>query len=398
MISSNLLLLIVAAIILLGFVGEIAFRAKRIPDMLFLLLIGILLHYSRIIPLRYFSTLESFLGFFGIVALTLIVFGGVLRLDIVKYGHSVTKGIIFASMDLIFVMAAATPFFYYFMHISFIISLLLAAILGETSSTFIIPLLSRIKIDEDVRHTIEIEAIFTSVLNIIAVLLILNIIGHQSNFLGIASYLFASISEGIVLGGSAGVIWLIIIKQASVPHYYMATVAVLLALWAISDYLNASAILSAFIFSVIIANSLPLSKIIKVSGVVDAEKLTLFNQEISFFVLTFFYVYIGLFVNVLDFSALMYALFIVAVLLVARLVQTYSVDAATKWFKKDKPVVTSFFQRGPTVIVLLGVLLTVDPAVFNAYANTIFYTVILTILYASILFTSMSKGYEVKKE
>ena len=87
------LLLLLAGIMLLGFIGEIAFRKKRIPDMLLLLLIGILIHYSGIIPGVYISLLRQLLGFVGTIALILIVFGGLLKLDLQKFGHALSKGI-----------------------------------------------------------------------------------------------------------------------------------------------------------------------------------------------------------------------------------------------------------------------------------------------------------------
>jgi cell volume regulation protein A len=398
LINSNEILLLISGIIILGFIGEIAFRRRRVPDMLILMLIGILIHYSGIIPRVYISSLEQFLGLFGIIALTLIVFGGVLKIDIGRYGKAVSRGIVIAILDIVFVMGILTPLLYYFFKIPFIDSLLLSGVLSETSATFIISLLSRLKIDEVVNHAIQIETIFNSVLNIIAVLLILNVIGKNSSYIGIAGYLFSTVSEGIILGGVVGIVWLIALKQATVPHYYMATVGVIFMLWAVSDYFNASPILSVFIFSIIIANSVPLSKIMKISGSVDTEKLLTFNDEISFFVLTFFYVYIGIFVNIFDVPAFIIALIIVLVLVGIRFGEIYSIDIATKWIGNYRKLIGSMAQRGSTVIVLLGVLLSVDPILFSSYANVIFFVVILSILFSSTFYSITSRKFEIKKE
>ncbi|MGC8645437.1 MAG: cation:proton antiporter [Thermoplasmata archaeon] len=393
MISTNELLIILAAIMMLGFIGEIGFRKKRIPDMLLLLLIGILIHYAGIIPPSFMTTLRNLLSFVGAIALTLIVFGGVLRLNIQKFGGAVPRGILVAAMDIIFVMSVGTAFFYLVMKVPIMIALFLSAMLSETSATFVIPLMARVKADENVKHTVEVETIFNSVLNVIVTLLILNILNQQQNFLAITGYLFASISEAIILGGVVGIVWLIVLKQASTPHYYVATIAVLIGLWGVSNYLNASAILSVFIFSVIIANSVPLSRIIKVSGQVDTQQLEAFNQEITFIVLTFFYVYIGILVNVLDFRALEIALLITLVLSAARFAEIYALGGATKWFGSDTSLVASFIHRGPTVIVLIGIVLSDDPALFSSYGNIVFYVVILTILIGSLFFSATSRRY-----
>ena len=135
MITTNELLLLLAGIMLLGFVGEIAFRKKKIPDMLLLLLIGIALHYAGIIPGVYLSIMRDLLGFVGTVALILIVFGGLLKLDIQKFGVTVSRGVVIAALDLVFVIGITTPILYFFLKIPFLDSLLLAAVLSENSVT-----------------------------------------------------------------------------------------------------------------------------------------------------------------------------------------------------------------------------------------------------------------------
>jgi len=393
LITIDELLLLLAVIMLLGFVGEIAFRKKRIPDMLLLLLIGIVIHYTGIIPVVYLSIMKDLLGFVGTVALIFIVFGGVLKLDLEKFGKSVPKGIAMASADLIFVIGILTPLLYFFFKIPFIDSLLLATVLSETSVTFIVPLIARVNLNENIKHTVEVETIMNSIMNIIVVLLILSVMNQQFTIAGTAGYLFGSISESLVLGGVVGIVWLVVLRQALTPHYYIATIAILLALWGVSDYLGASAILTVFLFSVIITNSVPVSKIIKISGSINNESLSYFNQEITFFVLTLFYVYIGILVNIFDFGGIIIAAILVAILVPIRFLEVYSVQGMTKWFGKDTAIVSSFVQRGSTVIVIAGVLLSTDPKVFNLYGNILFYTVIFSILAGSIIFSALSRKY-----
>ena len=182
-------------------------------------------------------------------------------------------------------------------------------------------------------------------------------------------------------------------KQTSAPHYYIATIAVLLGIWGVSDYIGASPILAAFVFSIIIANSGPISKIIKLSGIVDTAQLDYFNQEITFILLTIFYVYTGILVNIFDFHALFFALIFVAALVVIRFFEVYAINGVTKWFGSDSMLVATFVHRGPTVIVLLGIVLTSNPAIFSSFGNIIFYTVILAILAGSLSFTAISRKY-----
>ena len=398
MISENEILILLSGIIFLGFIGEIAFRKKRIPDMLLLLLIGILIHYSGIIPLKYLLVLREFVGLFGTIALILIVFGGLLKINFMNSEGAISRGITVAVVDVLFIIATLTPILYYIFHISLLESLLISAILSETSVTFITPLIERVRLDEKIRNMVKIETIFNSVLNIIAVLLIIDIINNNSSVIGITSYLFASISEGIVLGGVVGLLWLITLKQAITPHYYMVTVAILFLLWGLSDYLNASPILSIFTFAIIISTSGQISKLIKIAGKVDTDKLTMFNDEISFFVLSFFYVYIGTFVNIFDIKSLIFAAIITLTLAGLRYAEIYSIDLATKWIGNYRNILSSFSLRGSTVVVLLGVLLSLDPNLFNEFSNTIFFIVVLSIMVGSVLFSIHSRKLEGKND
>jgi len=398
LISENEILILLSGIIFLGFIGEIAFRKKRIPDMLLLLLIGILIHYSGIISLKYLLVLREFVGLFGTIALILIVFGGLLKINFMNSEGVISRGITLASVDVVFIVATLTPILYYIFHISLMVSLLISAILSETSVTFITPLIERVKIDENIRNMVKIETIFNSVLNIIAVLLIIDIINNNSSVIGITSYLFASISEGIVLGGVVGLLWLITLKQAITPHYYMVTVAILFLLWGISDYLNASPILSIFTFAIIISNSGQISKLVKIAGKVDTDKLTMFNDEISFFVLSFFYVYIGTFVNIFDIKSLIFAAIITFTLAGLRYGEIYSIDLATKWIGSYRNILSSFSLRGSTVVVLLGVLLSLDPNLFDEFSNTIFFIVVISIMVGSVLFSIHSRKLEGKND
>jgi len=398
LISENEILILLSGIIFLGFIGEIAFRKKRIPDMLLLLLIGILIHYSGIIPLKYLLVLREFVGLFGTIALILIVFGGLLKINFMNSEGAISRGITVAVVDVLFIIATLTPILYYIFHISLLESLLISAILSETSVTFITPLIERVRLDEKIRNMVKIETIFNSVLNIIAVLLIIDIINNNSSVIGITSYLFASISEGIVLGGVVGLLWLITLKQAITPHYYMVTVAILFLLWGLSDYLNASPILSIFTFAIIISTSGQISKLIKIAGKVDTDKLTMFNDEISFFVLSFFYVYIGTFVDIFDIKSLIFAAIITLTLAGLRYAEIYSIDLATKWIGNYRNILSSFSLRGSTVVVLLGVLLSLDPNLFNEFSNTIFFIVVLSIMVGSVLFSIHSRKLEGKND
>ncbi len=393
MISDNEVIILLSGIIFLGFLGEIAFRKWRIPDMLILLLIGILIHYSGIIPGKDLLLLRDFVGLFGTIALILIVFGGLLKINFSNTQGAFSKGITLAIVDVVFVSATLTPILYYLLKISLIDSLLIAAILSETSATFITPLIERVSVEDKIKNTVKIETVVNSVVNIIAVLLILNVMQNNSTIIGMTSYFFASISESIILGTTVGLMWLITLKQAITPHYYMVTVAILFLLWGISEYMNASPILTIFTFAIIIANSDRISKIVKIAGTVDTEKLTAFNGEISFFVLSFFYVYIGTFVNIFDIKALILALIITSILATLRYAEIYLTDSFTKWFGKYRNIISSLSLRGSTIVVLLGVLLSVYPVLFNEFSDTIFFIIVLSILEGSLLFSFHSKKF-----
>ena len=61
-----------------------------------------------------------------------------------------------------------------------------------------------------------------------------------------------------------------------------------------------------------------------------------------------------------------------SILVAIRFIEVFSVQGATKWFGKNSLLVSSFVQRGSTVIVLAGILLSTDPSVFGLLGNILF--------------------------
>jgi len=74
----SIVLLIAGVIIILGFLGKVAFEKNKIPDVLLLLSIGILL--GPVLKVIHPDLIKNFAGYFGTFALVVIIFEG--RMDI----------------------------------------------------------------------------------------------------------------------------------------------------------------------------------------------------------------------------------------------------------------------------------------------------------------------------
>ncbi|MGC8982070.1 MAG: cation:proton antiporter, partial [Minisyncoccia bacterium] len=138
MISTYLLLIAFAAIILIGYLSDALFRLTRIPEILILMLIGIILvPLGHIIPEKYVSILRDFVPLFGSIALIMIMFDGGRKIDFSTIVSGSGIGLILALLDIIFSLIIVSLLMHYIFSWPFIYGAILGTIVGETTAVVI---------------------------------------------------------------------------------------------------------------------------------------------------------------------------------------------------------------------------------------------------------------------
>lgn len=286
---------IAASIIIVGFVGNLLFEKTGLPDVLWLMLFGILI--GPIFSLINVKTLSDNISIFAPLALMIILFDSGLQFDLIKFVKDSPRAIVLAFLSFIFSVSATLAFTSFFLSWSFEKGILAGAIVGATSPIILVSVLRQINVKSRLSSLLIIESVLGDILAIIATISILQIISLEKS-LSLSETLnsfFGSFSIGIIAGITFGSIWLIILTKIKGRKYsYMLTMAILLFIYSAVEYIKGSGALAALTFGLMLGNGPEISRMFKTEEKLQIDKLIhAFEEEITFFVRVFFFVYLG---------------------------------------------------------------------------------------------------------
>jgi cell volume regulation protein A len=331
------------------------------------------------------------------------MFDGALSIDLRTLAESIGSGLSIGFSNF-FASSLVIAVIFYFLVYDPVLALMLGFALGGISSAFVIPILKQITVDKKTYSILTLESALTDVLSIVFAitmieLKILNTIEMKSVLSQIASLFFVA----GVMGFLAGSLWIFLEDRLiERDKNYMMTIAYVVLLYFLTEYLGGNGAIASMTFGIVLTNANLLSDMAKrikykrkkkASPAEGPEKKTekkvvivssrerMFYQEISFFLKTFFFVYIGLLLDVGNFKAIAVGTGIAAAVLLLRNLTSL----LTKKFKEmDRMLINSLFARGiaPAAIILVAKEknLLADQAVID----TVYFAITATIIFSSL--------------
>jgi cell volume regulation protein A len=326
--------LAIGAIIFIGFFGNLIFARYRIPDVLLLIVLGMVLGPYALGGMLHFlthKTLDSILQFRDFLlsaALVLILFDGGLCLDVRSVIQSMRLSTFITILTLISEIFLVAILLNILLDMNFLLALVVGSIVGGTSEAVVIPIANRMRIDQKTKAMLIMESVVTDVLVIvIAITLMSVIVAGDFSILAILRQLAVKFVIGGVVGFVAGIAWLFVLQRLqNQPLSYMITVgALFLVAGAVEQSpISSSSAVAALMFGLAIGNRRFVKKWLTsvTLRLSSDEHIQEFHSEISFFVRTFFYVYLGLIFEFDTFQPIHLAiglLIIVAIVVVRRI-------------------------------------------------------------------------------
>ena len=326
--------LAIGAIIFIGFFGNLIFARYRIPDVLLLIVLGMVLGPYALGGMLHFlthKTLDSILQFRDFLlsaALVLILFDGGLCLDVRSVIQSMRLSTFITILTLISEIFLVAILLNILFDVNFLLALVVGSIVGGTSEAVVIPIANRMRINQKTKAMLIMESVVTDVLVIvIAITLMSVIVAGDFSILAILRQLAVKFVIGGVVGFVAGIAWLFVLQRLqNQPLSYMITVgALFLVAGAVEQSpISSSSAVAALMFGLAIGNRRFVKKWLTsvTLRLSSDEHIQEFHSEISFFVRTFFYVYLGLIFEFDTFQPIHLAiglLIIVAIVVVRRI-------------------------------------------------------------------------------
>ena len=300
------------------------FEKKGIPDVLMLMIIGIIIG-----PIFNLVTPESFgivTGMFTTITLVFILFQGGLDLRFETMRSALRGMSLLTSINFLATTAVVGLIAWLLLGLEPIPSFILGAILGGTSSAVVIPLVKQLKLQERASTILVLESALSDVLCIVFVLALIQAYDSDGIRVGsIVGSIISSFTLAALLGIASALLWSVLLaKIRTIKNSMFTTPAYVFVIYGIAEELGFSGAIAALAFGITLANIdsfrfKAIQRLVKrgMNTFNDSEKL--FFSEIVFLLKTFFFVFIGISIQFTNGWALLFGFFITVVIYLLRI-------------------------------------------------------------------------------
>ena len=389
---------IVGLTIFVGYLASIFFERTKIPDVLFLILLGIILG-----PVSGFVRGDELVGMaplIGSIALIVIVFDGGTKLNFFDVMDELPESMWFTWFVCILTAIMVMLVFVFGMEWNWIESLLAGVIVAGTSYEIIVPLVGKLSINDKVKTLLNLESAFNDIITIIGMVIVTKFLTLQEvAFLDPLQIFIGTFSTAIFLGAVGGIFWLKVLQNYKGKQFeYLLTLGFVFFLYSLTENLDANGITSIIIFGLILGNSDALARMLRSKEDFGLDPaIRNFNSEVSFFVRTMFFVYIGIILNLgklLSPQIILVGFFIFLAALFARFVAVEMLVNSNPSLRESKLIILAMLPRGLATAVLAALPLALGLKV--QYMGDIVEIVLMLMLFTNIFATLATYYFETR--
>ena len=380
--SAPVILLAAGVVIFLGVAGEAFFKKTGIPDVAFLMVLGVII--GPVLGIIQPEAVIEVVPYFAALALIIIMFDGGLNLDIkhlIKTEHfSVTLAVLGFIISVVIITLAA----HYVLEWVWLESILLASIVGGSSSAIVFGLVRNIKISEEVKSMLSFESALTDILAMIVAFILFEavLIGHF-DLQTLQETLGRAVVVGLVLGFGVGIPWMYVsTKFGNAQHAYMLTLGILFVLFFLANSFGESGALTALVFGLMLGNKRHLSRVLKFK-LPKIERDDPTHNQLTFLVRSFFFVFVGLMAS---FGKVEYVVFgvLITIAVFGGRIFVGKITLTKRFSKLDRAVTNSMIPRGLAAAVLATYPITMGLPNAEAYPQIIFFIILTSVIITTI--------------
>ena len=175
--------------------------------------------------------------------------------------------------------------------------LLLGVIIGGTSSAMVMGVVSKIAAHEETKTILALESALTDALCVVFAVTIISLSNAgavDASFA--ANQLFGAFSIAAVIAAIAALAWIkIMYRYQGKPFGYMLSIAVVFLLYTVVEAVNANGAIAVLVFGLLLGNWNEIATLFRSKEAFELDKIfRSFQTEVTFFVRTFFFVYLGI--------------------------------------------------------------------------------------------------------
>ena len=380
--SAHVILLAAGVVIFLGVAGEAFFKKTGIPDVAFLMILGVII--GPVLGIIQPDAVIQIVPYFAALALIIIMFDGGLNLDLKQIIKTAHFSFTLAILGFILSVVIATLAIHYTLDWSWLESILLGSIVGGSSSAIVFGLVRNIRISEETKNMLSFESALTDILStIIAFILFEAILAGQFDLQILQETIGRAIVVGLVLGFGVGIPWMYVsTKLGNAQHSYMLTLGVLFVLFFLANSFGESGALTALVFGLMLGNKNHLAGILKFKlPRIELDDPT--HNQLTFLVRSFFFVFVGLMASIGQFEYVVLGIGITIAIYFGRMIVS-KITLTKKFSLLDRKVTYSMIPRGLAAAVLATFPITLGLPHAEAYPQIIFFIILSSVIITTI--------------
>lgn len=401
--DTPVVLIVVGLLILVSHYFADLFKRTKIPDVLFLFIIGLLV--GPVFRLADTSSLGVIGSVFTNVTLVIILFESGIDLDIKYVIKSLTGTTRITVINFFASVLVVSVGAHFLTGLDWFQSMLLGSILGGTSSAVVVGLSRGLNLTPQTKSILIIESALSDIFTLVIPVSLITIYYSDAWSLGsITGQFLSGFVIALLLGIIGGVLWSFLLHNLRMlGNHLFSSIAVILITYGLVEYLGFSGPIAALSFGITLGNmqyligSDILKKYSRKEPVRLSEQEKGFFNEVVFILRTFFFVYVGASMQFDNISYLLAGIFITIALYIIRIPVT-RVSLKTTATKYDATYTSIMIPKGLGAAILASLPLQqgipqgdiIQTISFSVIISTTVLTTVMVMLFEK---TSLIKVY-----
>lgn len=382
-------ILIIGMMLFFAHFLSMQFSKTNIPDVLVLMLVGIVIG-----PLFGIVTPEDF-GKIGsliaTIALVVILFEGGTTLNLDVLGKSLGTTGLLAMVSFVLTAAIIAAIGFYTLGLELLPAVMLGVTLGNTSSAVVIPMVNSLRMSNKPATVLVLESALTDVLSIVGVFALLQIHTEGGVVPGrLVGTVLASLVFAAVIGLIGGIGWLMVLGRVrDFPNTISSTLAYVFIVYGLTQMLGFSGAIAALALGVSLTNfqKFHLYRIPYIDkSIVPLNEIDLaFYREAVFLLKTYFFVYLGISIHFTDAALAITAISMVSMVYIMRLGLARVVFRNDGYSLRDTAFASMMAPKGLAAAVLATLPLEYGVAGGEVIRDTTYMVVLVSITLTALL-------------
>lgn len=297
-----------ALVILLGFLASRVFQTTKVPDIPLLLSLGLIVGpLNRVWFQNEFLeegfnvvTLKAVAPYLSTLALIVILFDSGIKLDFAHFGRSMRPAFLHTVPLLFLTVGVVASVAHLVLGMPILVSVVLGVALSNVGQTVSAALIREINMKPETRSIYFAEM---AIYDLISIPVLVGLLEFAKGTQGVEDFglffqaLARALSISLVIGVAGGIVWIQVLSRLeNYPYTYMVTLATLLLVYSLNSLLGGSGPVAVLVFGIVVGNRAGILKVIgkKFTFKEEGERVHSFHDEITFFVRSFFFVFLGI--------------------------------------------------------------------------------------------------------